>query len=80
MLGEGLLLRFPVEGEVCLVNDGVATPVDAVFFDQRGVVTALMRLPAHDGTARCAGPARDVLELPGGASERVVVGMVGALP
>ncbi|MBT9555447.1 MAG: DUF192 domain-containing protein [Myxococcales bacterium] len=78
--GEGLLLRFPVEGEVCLVNDGVTAPVDAVFFDDRGVVTALMTLPENDATARCAMPARDVLELKGGAADGLVVGMVGILP
>lgn len=77
---EGLLLRFPVEGEVCLVNDGVPFGVDAVLFDEARRVSAVLSLAANDPTPQCAGPARDVLELSAGRARGVAVGSVGVLP
>ena len=78
--GEGLLMRFPVEGEVCLVNDGVSFDVDAVLFDGERRVTHIVRLEADDGAAQCAGPAIHVLEVAGGAASGLIPGTLGALP
>ncbi len=76
---EALLLRFPVESELCLVNDGVSVDVTAVFIQADGRVSALLDLPAGDATVRCGGPARDVLELTSPAP-RPAVGDRAVLP
>ena len=73
--GEGLLLPFPVEDEICIVNDGVSFALDVAYADAAGQVIAIeRRLPANDGTPRCHGPARDVLETAAGALDGVEIG------
>ncbi|MCA9609483.1 MAG: DUF192 domain-containing protein [Myxococcales bacterium] len=72
---EALLLPFPVEDELCIVNDGVSFPIDVAWADATGAVIAIERaFPANDGTPRCHGPARDVLETAAGALDGVEIG------
>lgn len=72
---EGLLLAFSVEDELCIVNDGVAFPIDAAWANADGVVIAIERdVPAGDPTVRCHGPARYVLETAAGALDDLEVG------
>lgn len=72
---EGLLLAFPVEDEICIVNDGVGFSLDVAYADASGEVVAIEReVPAEDGTPRCHAPTRDVLEVPAGALRDVTVG------
>ena len=53
--GEGLLLVFPVEDELCITNAGVEQAIDAVFIDGSAAVTRVERaIAAGDGTIRCA--------------------------
>ena len=69
----GLLLSFPGASEVCIVNDGVAFAIDAVFAEG-GVVTATeLAIDAGDGTPRCH-RADAVLEVNVGAAAQVQVG------
>lgn len=70
---EGLWIAFPVEGEVCLVNDGVPFGVDALFVDAASTVTAVASLAPDQATPVC-GLARDVLELAAGRAASVEVG------
>ena len=73
--GEGLLLVFPVEDEICVVNDGVGFGIDVAYANAAGEVVALEReVGAGDGTPRCHGPTQDVLEVPAGALAGVAVG------
>ncbi|MCB9592516.1 MAG: DUF192 domain-containing protein [Sandaracinaceae bacterium] len=73
--GEGLLLPFPVEDEICIVNDGVSFALDVAYADAAGQVVAIeRRLPANDGTPRCHAPVRDVLEVAAGELDGVSVG------
>lgn len=71
----GLLLVFPVEGEVCITNEGVAFPIDVAWLDAAGTVTALERaLPADAPGPWCHAPAAFVLEVHAGVADAVVVG------
>jgi len=73
--GEGLLLAFPIEGEVCIVNDGVSFPLDVVYVDTAGLVVAVERdVAAGDATPRCHPRVRSVLEVSAGAAASVVLG------
>jgi uncharacterized membrane protein (UPF0127 family) len=70
--GEGLLLEFPVEGEVCLVNEGVAYAIDAVYADSAGRVAAIERaIPPEDSAFHCRPGTRTVLEVLAGAASAV---------
>jgi uncharacterized membrane protein (UPF0127 family) len=72
--GEGLLLRFPIEDELCIVNDGVAFPIDVLYADASGGIVAIERaVAAGDPTLRCHGPASDVLEVSAGALDAIGV-------
>lgn len=72
---EGLLLTFPVEGEVCLTNAGVPYPIDALWIDEGGVVVAIEHgLAAQAQGPWCHSPARHVLEVNGGVALGVEVG------
>lgn len=72
---EGLLIVFPLEGEVCLVNDGVGYAIDAVYADDGGTVVAVEHdIPAGDATARCHDATRRVLEVRGGVAAEAAVG------
>lgn len=71
---EGLLIRFPVEGEVCIDNGGVDFAIDVVYARGDGGVVAIERqVAAGDRTSRCHAPVREVLEVAAGnaASARV---------
>lgn len=73
--GEGLLLVFPVEDELCITNAGVTQPIDAVFIGEELAVTHVERaVAADDGTLRCA-RARWILEVRADAAASVVAGM-----
>lgn len=52
--GEGLLLEWPVETELCLFNRGVDFAIDMVFADAAGTVVAIERgVSPGDETLRC---------------------------
>ncbi|MFW6050059.1 MAG: DUF192 domain-containing protein [Myxococcota bacterium] len=69
---EGLLLVFPTEGEVCLVNEDVPFAIDAVFADASGAVVAIEReVPAGDATPRCHPGTARVLEVAAGVAAPV---------
>lgn len=74
--GEGLLLVFPVEDELCITNAGVSQSIDALFIDADGAVTRVARsIAAGDGTVRCA-RAQWILEVLAGEAVAVAPGMV----
>jgi uncharacterized membrane protein (UPF0127 family) len=65
--GEGLLLAFPIEDEICIVNDGVRFDIDAAYAGNDGVITAIeRRIPAGDPTPRCHPATQQVLEMAAG--------------
>lgn len=72
---EGLLLRFPVPGRVCIHNREVGFPLDLVFVETGGLVTAVERaVPAYDPTRRCQPAVLEVLEVRAGSAQSVAVG------
>lgn len=74
--GEGLLLVFPVEDELCIANAGVSQSIDAVFIDGRATVTHVERaIGAGDGTVRCA-TAQWILEVLADEASDVDAGML----
>ena len=75
--GEGLLLVFPVEGEVCISSALVGFPIDAVFADALGHVVAVESgIAAGDPRVRCHAQVTLVLEVSGGAALSVTEGDV----
>ena len=73
--GEGLLLVFPVEDELCITNAGVEQSIDAVFIDGSAAVTTVERdIAAGDRTIRCAN-ARWILEVLANEASAVEPGM-----
>lgn len=73
--GEGLLLVFPVEGEVCITNEGVGLAIDVLWLDSRGTVTAIERaLAAGAPGPWCHAPAAFVLEVRAGTAAAVAPG------
>lgn len=69
---EGLLLEFNTEGNVCIVNTGVAFSIDAIFASNDGTVVAVeRRIAANDEAARCHDSTRRVLELAAGTASAV---------
>lgn len=72
---EGLLIVFPAEGEVCIVNEGVDYAVDVVYADAEGTVVSVQRgVAAGDATSRCRMPTARVLEVRAGVAATVVSG------
>ena len=70
-LGQGLLLRFPVEDTVCITNSGVAFSIEAVYVSTSGRVIAVEAFDAGEVAPRCHGRTAMVLELrPGQLGER----------
>lgn len=68
--GEGLVLAFPVEGEVCIVNLGVPIAIDAIHVgDHGGVVGTTCGILAGDLTPYCHPSTRWVLEVAAGDCE-----------
>lgn len=75
--GEGLLLRSPVAGQVCVVNRGVSFDIDVAYAAPDGTVVALERaVPAGDPTLRCHDAVIDVLETASAELTAVEVGDV----
>jgi uncharacterized membrane protein (UPF0127 family) len=72
--GEGLLLTFEVEGEICIVNDGVPFAIDVAWARTDGFVTAIERAESNDPTVRCHPTTRDVLEVRAGALDGITPG------
>ncbi len=71
---EGLLLDFPVEGEVCIVNGQVSFDIDVVFASAAGAVGAVETFSAGDATPRCHAATQQVLEVAAGVASDVQVG------
>jgi uncharacterized membrane protein (UPF0127 family) len=72
---EGLLLDFPVEGEVCIVNGDVSFDIDVVFAAATGNVAFVEAgFPAGDAAARCHPGTQQVLEVAAGVALGVQVG------
>lgn len=72
---EGLLLTFPIEDEICIVNDGVAFDLDVAYASAAGEIVAVERaVPAGDASLRCHGTTRDVLEVASGRLDGVSIG------
>jgi hypothetical protein len=70
--GEALLLEFPVEDEICIVNDGVSFPIDVLYAASDDTVVAVERdVPAGDSTPRCHRGVQRVLETAAGALRSV---------
>lgn len=70
--GEALVLIFPRELEVCVVNNGVQFAIDAVFAAEDGKILAIEHdIPAADGSARCHQGVRWVVETAAGQAEFV---------
>lgn len=73
--GEGLLLVMPEALETCIVNDGVAFAIDAIYAADDGAVIAVERdIPAGDPTARCHPSVRRILEVTAGVADPVEPG------
>jgi len=51
--GEGLLIRFPVEDELCVLNEGVDYAIEAIWIDAAFSVGAVEGFEADDPTPRC---------------------------
>ncbi|HJK91532.1 MAG TPA: DUF192 domain-containing protein [Polyangiaceae bacterium LLY-WYZ-15_(1-7)] len=67
----GLWIAFPGEDEVCIVNEGVGFPIDALFVRADAVVEAVeAAIPAGDATPRCH-RAEAVLEVAAGVAAAV---------
>ncbi|MGF1469777.1 MAG: DUF192 domain-containing protein [Sandaracinaceae bacterium] len=72
---EGLLLVLPTPRTVCIDNDGVTFPVDAVYAADNGTIVAReLDIPAHDPLSRCHGGTRRILEVASGVAADVRVG------
>ena len=76
----GLLLVYPITGEVCIFNYGVRFAIDAVFIGRQGEVTGVERnIAPGDETVRCHQDSKYVLEVNAGAAARVPLGGVWRL-
>lgn len=74
--GEGLLIAFPVDDELCITNAGVTQSIDAVFIDATATVAQVERaIPAGDDTIRCA-TAQWILEVLADEAREVDAGML----
>ncbi|MCA9596431.1 MAG: DUF192 domain-containing protein [Myxococcales bacterium] len=71
---EGMLLDFPVEGEVCIVNTDVSFDIDVVYATDAGDVTAIETFAAGDAAPRCHPATRRVLEVSRGVAATVQTG------
>lgn len=72
---EGLLLDFPIADEICIVNEGVSFPIDAIYIAPDDTVIAIApNLPAGDATPRCITNTQRVLEVNAGVSSTVAIG------
>ncbi|MEZ4265622.1 MAG: DUF192 domain-containing protein [Myxococcota bacterium] len=72
---EGLLLEFPVEGEVCIHNRPVPYPIDVIFAAaDDAVVRDAVSLGAGQATPVCVAGVQRVLEVRQGVGSAVVAG------
>lgn len=79
---DGLLIRFPIEGEVCITNAEVDYAIDLVFFvleAERYRVNAIASMEANQVEAICL-MASDVLEVRAGVADQVAPGQRATLP
>ncbi|MCA9582827.1 MAG: DUF192 domain-containing protein [Myxococcales bacterium] len=68
-MDEGLLLEFPVTGEVCIDNGGVPYAIDVIFLgDDRHVMDIARNLEANASDPSCVEGTRSVLEVRGGVA------------
>ncbi len=67
--GEGLLLLFPIETNICIANLEVNYPIEALFLTASGQVIALEYLEAQAPQPVCHLGTGMVLELPAGSLE-----------
>ncbi|MEM9073343.1 MAG: DUF192 domain-containing protein [Myxococcota bacterium] len=65
----GLWIEFPVEDELCIVNEGVPFAIDAIWIAGE-VVQEVRTFAANDGVPHCA-RGSDVLEVNAGAASEV---------
>lgn len=73
--GEALLLPFPVEDRICIVNGGVGFAIDVLYASTDGTVVAIERgVPAGDETPRCHDGVRRVVETAASQLDGVSVG------
>lgn len=76
-LPAGLLIAFPLEGEVCITNAPVSFALDVAFAARDGALVRVDRgVPPGDPTLRCAAPVQSVLETEAGVLDAVDVGHV----
>ena len=72
---EALLLPFPIEDRICIVNDGVGFAIDALYASGDGTVVAIERaIPAGDAEPRCHDGVQRVVETSAGELAGVEVG------
>lgn len=72
--GAGLLMDFPVTGEVCITGEEMRFPIDVVFVSGTGHVAALGALGADDPALLCEQGIERVIEVSAGAASDVEVG------
>ena len=72
--GAGLLMEFPVTGEVCITGEEMRFPIDVVFVSGTGHVAALGALGADDPALICEQGIGSVIEVSAGAARDVGVG------
>src|SRR5690606_37801038 len=77
----GLLLHFPLTGEVCIVNTGVVFDIDAIYADELGTIVAIERgIPAQNSSPRCVEGVRNVLEVNAGVADPFAAGDMLRVP
>ncbi len=72
--GAGLLMIFPVVGEVCITGENMRFPLDVVFVDGSSHVTARGALGVDDPALICEPEIAQVLEVSAGIAGDVEVG------
>lgn len=72
--GAGLLMQFPITGEVCITGEQMRFPLDVVFVDEGGRVAALGGLGVDDPALICEQGITQVLEVSAGVAGAVAEG------
>lgn len=73
--GQGVLLEFMEPSRLCVHNEGVAFPIDALFFNAENILVAVERgIPADDSEFRCHMQTQRILEVAGEVSQGSWVG------
>ena len=68
--GEALVIEFPIEDEVCILNRNVNFPIDAIFVSDAQSVVTVETFAANEPEAKCH-YARWVIELPVGQANQI---------